>query len=188
MRRFPGVFLVAALVALAATSVPTPARADDKTVLGTGLGAALGGLLGSQFGRGDGRLAATGLGVFMGGVVGHSVGRSLDRADRAWYGGGYGTSYHSYAPTTYYYAHSYYEPTYVAPPAPPPHRVIYRPAPFIAYEETGTSTATEDYDVPASYGSRYCREYTQQVRIGNRIQESYGTACLQPDGSWQIEP
>lgn len=32
----------------------------------------------------------------------------------------------------------------------------------------------------------YCREYTRTVYIGARAQEAYGTACLQPDGSWMI--
>jgi hypothetical protein len=31
-----------------------------------------------------------------------------------------------------------------------------------------------------------CREYTRTVNIGNRVQEAYGTACLQSDGSWMI--
>lgn len=32
----------------------------------------------------------------------------------------------------------------------------------------------------------YCREYTRNVFIGRRVMQSYGTACLQPDGSWQV--
>jgi hypothetical protein len=32
----------------------------------------------------------------------------------------------------------------------------------------------------------YCREYTRTVYIGSRVQEAYGTACLQPDGAWMI--
>lgn len=36
-----------------------------------------------------------------------------------------------------------------------------------------------------SYGD-YCREYTRTVTIGNRREEAYGTACLQPDGQWRI--
>ncbi len=32
----------------------------------------------------------------------------------------------------------------------------------------------------------YCREYQRAVWIGGRKSEVYGTACLQPDGSWQI--
>jgi hypothetical protein len=34
----------------------------------------------------------------------------------------------------------------------------------------------------------YCREYQQRVTVGGRPQESYGTACMQPDGSWKILP
>lgn len=34
-------------------------------------------------------------------------------------------------------------------------------------------------------GGRYCREYTTQAAIGGRLQEVYGTACRQPDGSWE---
>lgn len=34
----------------------------------------------------------------------------------------------------------------------------------------------------------YCREYQQTVTVGGRLQDSYGTACQQPDGSWKILP
>ena len=33
---------------------------------------------------------------------------------------------------------------------------------------------------------RVCREYVKQVVIGGYIQEAIGTACSNPDGSWQI--
>jgi len=33
---------------------------------------------------------------------------------------------------------------------------------------------------------RYCREYITEVVIGGRRQQAYGTACRQPDGSWQV--
>lgn len=33
----------------------------------------------------------------------------------------------------------------------------------------------------------YCREYTKRVVIGGKMQESYGTACLRPDGQWEIQ-
>lgn len=35
-------------------------------------------------------------------------------------------------------------------------------------------------------GNLTCREYTQTVYIEGRSQQAYGTACRQPDGSWQI--
>ena len=33
-------------------------------------------------------------------------------------------------------------------------------------------------------GGEYCREYQTDVEIGGRLERAYGTACLQPDGSW----
>jgi surface antigen len=174
--------LIAVLLLAGITSAALPAKAGDKEFYGTGLGAALGGLLGSQFGRGEGQLATTAAGVFLGGLVGNDVGTSLDRADRLSYGG-YSRHYDYYQPRPSY---SYYEQTYVAPPAPPPQRVIYAPQPVVQYRQV---IDYEDYDNDAGHyrrGGDYCREYTQRVRIGDRIEESYGTACLQPDGAWQV--
>lgn len=34
---------------------------------------------------------------------------------------------------------------------------------------------------------QYCREYQTQVEVGYRVEDAYGTACRQPDGSWQIQ-
>jgi hypothetical protein len=36
----------------------------------------------------------------------------------------------------------------------------------------------------AAYNEPYCREYNETFQIGGRTQHGYGTACLQPDGSW----
>lgn len=33
---------------------------------------------------------------------------------------------------------------------------------------------------------RYCREYQNVSSIGGSRKETYGTACMQPDGSWEI--
>ncbi len=33
---------------------------------------------------------------------------------------------------------------------------------------------------------RYCREYTATAVVGGEAQNTYGTACRQPDGSWQL--
>jgi len=62
---------------------------------------------------------------------------------------------------------------YYSYPAPRPYRNAY--------------PATETY----SYSDDSClqeREYTTTVLIGGRNVEAYGTACLQPDGSWQRGP
>lgn len=37
-----------------------------------------------------------------------------------------------------------------------------------------------------STGGRYCREFTSTADVGGRPQQVYGTACRQPDGSWEI--
>ncbi|OSQ40954.1 hypothetical protein TMES_01875 [Thalassospira mesophila] len=34
--------------------------------------------------------------------------------------------------------------------------------------------------------NQYCREYNATVKIGDTRQQTYGTACLQPDGTWRI--
>ena len=47
---------------------------------------------------------------------------------------------------------------------------------------TGTVEPLRTYQNTA--GS-YCREYTDTVTIDGRKQQSYGTACRQPDGSWK---
>jgi surface antigen len=33
----------------------------------------------------------------------------------------------------------------------------------------------------------YCREFTTTGVIGGRQQQLYGTACRQPDGSWETQ-
>ncbi|MEZ5542074.1 MAG: hypothetical protein R3F42_08525 [Pseudomonadota bacterium] len=35
-------------------------------------------------------------------------------------------------------------------------------------------------------GGRYCREFQHQVSIGGRSEQAYGTACRNPDGSWEV--
>ena len=33
---------------------------------------------------------------------------------------------------------------------------------------------------------RYCREFISNATVAGREQQVYGTACWQPDGSWEI--
>lgn len=33
---------------------------------------------------------------------------------------------------------------------------------------------------------QYCREFQQEVTIGGKTEQAWGTACLRPDGSWEI--
>ncbi len=45
-----------------------------------------------------------------------------------------------------------------------------------------TITPVKDYQADNSY----CREYTATALVGGSRQETYGTACYRPDGSWEI--
>lgn len=47
----------------------------------------------------------------------------------------------------------------------------------------GTVTATRE---GTSSTNRYCREFQKTVTIGNRTEQAYGTACMQPDGAWEV--
>jgi hypothetical protein len=47
----------------------------------------------------------------------------------------------------------------------------------------GAVTATREGTTPSG---RYCREFLQEVTIGGRKEEAYGTACRQPDGAWEV--
>jgi surface antigen len=47
-----------------------------------------------------------------------------------------------------------------------------------------TVTPVKTYEEP---GGQYCREYQTEAVINGRSERAYGTACRQPDGSWQIQ-
>jgi len=151
--------IITGVLLLTVVGAAVPARASDNVFFGTGIGAALGGLFGSQIGRGGGQVVATGVGVAVGGLIGNEVGHSMDESESQ-------VIYSRRSPVVMYsdpapIAYGAYAPNYVAPPAPPP-----------IYVDQQART--------------YCRQYSQEIRIAGRVHESYGTACLQPDGSWRI--
>lgn len=47
----------------------------------------------------------------------------------------------------------------------------------------GSVTATRE---GTSTTGRYCREFLQEVIVGGKKEQAYGTACRQPDGSWEV--
>jgi surface antigen len=64
--------------------------------------------------------------------------------------------------------------------APTNHTVAWRnPDTGVPYEVTPVRTYQE--------GGGYCREYTSSAMIDGRRQQTTGTACRQPDGSWRIQ-
>ncbi|RTR18148.1 hypothetical protein EJ903_16490 [Azospirillum griseum] len=85
--------------------------------------------------------------------------------------GGYYPAY----PYPHHHRHSYYPPPpMVVYPAPPV--VVYEPPPRVIYAPPPVQVRN----------TAQCREYQSTVMVGGRPQSSYGTACLQPDGTWRI--
>lgn len=178
------------LIAVTLLIAPIDAWASDGTFWGTTLGATFGGIVGSTIGKGDGNLAATGAGVLLGGVIGNSIGRSIDQNEGSVRRS---TPYHNYG----YYRPSFgsYQPTYVAPPAIRQQTIYIEEPQIIEFHQAPhASQITGSYVGPPSgsaypqqqHENQYCREFTQTIKIDGQRHESYGTACLRPDGSWQV--
>ena len=56
----------------------------------------------------------------------------------------------------------------------------------IAWREgnaTGYVVATRE---GTSSSGRYCREFQHEISVGGKREQGYGTACRQPDGSWEV--
>lgn len=151
---------VALVVSLGACQRGGYGNYGTKETFGTLGGAALGGFVGSQFGSGEGRLAATAAGVVLGGLLGNYVGRGMDDADR-------------------------YEAERAAHQA-----FEYQPdGSRSAWENPNTghygyTTPTSTYQ--ASSG-QYCRQYQTTVVIDGRAETATGTACRNDyTGQWEI--
>ncbi len=146
-----------AAVAIALTGCQTSNWGAKQTV-GTGAGAVAGGLIGSQIGSGSGRLWATGAGVLIGALAGSEIGAYLDSADRA------------QMQQAQQRAH-----------ATPVGETVHWNNP-----NSGNQGSYKVVREGTSSANRYCREYQQTVTVGGQQQSAYGTACQQPDGSWEI--
>lgn len=73
------------------------------------------------------------------------------------------------------------EPAYYsAPPAS-----VYAPPPAGYYGQAPIE-AVPTSDVYQTASGQYCREYQSTIHVGGRLQQGYGTACQQPDGSWRV--
>jgi surface antigen len=144
---------------LAGTLAACNAYTGPKETGGTLIGAGLGALAGSQIGSGTGKLAAVGVGTLLGAFLGNQAGASLDRADRL------------------YASQSAQQGLETLPSG---QTSEWRNPDSL---NSGTFTPTSTYQAPDGL---YCREYQQTVTVAGQHQSAYGTACRQPDGSWQI--
>ena len=130
----------------------------QKQNIGTILGGATGALLGSTVGGGDGKILAIAAGAIAGGFIGNQIGKSMDETDKL--------KLEQNAQKSLETAPSGRTTTWKNPDT----------------GNYGTFTPQKAYET----NNGYCREFTQQINVGGKSQNAYGTACRQPDGSWKI--
>lgn len=151
------------LPVLALTLFTTAActRADgsySRETVGSVVGAVAGAVVGSRIDGGNNILGAS-LGTFVGSTIGREIGKGMDQADLE----------------RMYRAQ---EQAYTAP--------IGETINWNNPETQNHGTITATRDGTSNVSGRYCREFQQTVTIGGKSEQAYGTACQQPDGSWQI--
>lgn len=108
---------------------------------------------------------------------GGGVNLSFSYGYNPYYGGYYGYPYGYGRPVYYGYPAYYAPPPTVVYEAPP--QVVYAPAAAPISVNQTSETYTDD-------AGRTCREYQSTGKVAGHVQPTYGTACLQPDGSWRI--
>jgi surface antigen len=127
-----------------------------RTTLGGLGGAAGGGLIAAAAGGSAPVIAAS---VILGGLVGGAIGERLDQRDR------------QLANQT---ANRAFETT------PAGQAATWR------NPDTGHSGSVTPTRTFQAANGGYCREFQQDIVVGGQTQQSFGTACRQPDGRWQI--
>jgi len=148
------------IIALAASILQgCTAPGMNKQGTGTLLGGAGGALLGSQFGKGKGQLVGVGVGALLGAVLGGQIGAGMDEQDRR------------LAELTSQRA---------LEAAPSGSSVEWR------NPDNGHSGYVTPSKAYRASSGKYCREYTQTINVGGKQQSGHGTACREPDGTWQV--
>lgn len=131
-------------------------ESNPKTAIGAGGGGLVGGLIAAAAGANPAAIAAS---VIGGMLVGGVVGNLLDQRDKR------------------LAAEAAHRAMETAPTGKP-----------VAWHNpdtghSGTVTPTKTYQTATG---TYCREYQTTVVIDGKQERAHGTACRQPDGSWQI--
>ena len=133
------------------------ADSGPKEVGGTAVGALAGGLIGNAIGGSAGnRLAGTVIGATVGGLIGNRIGAALDDEDKR----------RAYA--------AQMQALEAGPSGAP-----------VAWRNPDSGRYGNVVPGPAYQASgATCRQYTHTVYIDGKPQTQRGTACRNPDGSW----
>lgn len=129
------------------------------TFLGMLGGAVVGSAIAGDGASHDGKAFAVMTGAIAGAAIGNSIGKRLDEADRIKMYNAQQVAFESYPSGQ---TSSWYNP------------------------DSGNSGSYTPRPAYQNDSGQYCREYQQTVTIGGEVQNAYGKACRQPDGSWKI--
>ena len=149
--------LLVAFPALSCQTLADTTRDNPKAVLGSLGGAAAGAGIAAIAGGSAGWIVAAGL---AGGLLGGAIGHHLDNKDKQMAAQAAANAFEN-----------------------------NRTGQAAAWKNpdsgnSGTITPTKTYQ---GGSGKYCREYRQEILVGGEKQQAYGTACREPDGSWQIQ-
>ena len=148
------------LMLVGLVSLPLLGGCATKMQTGTALGALTGGALAYGLGQDSSKKELwTVLGIGLGGMVGRNIGQQLDERDRMLMGQ---TFNHTMEKAPINATGQWQNPD---------------------TGHGGSVTPTRTFETE----SGPCREFTQTVSIGGQMEEAYGTACRQADGSWKIK-
>ena len=148
------------LLLVGLVSLPLVSGCATKMETGTALGALAGGALAYGLGQDShNKELWTVLGIGLGAMVGSNIGQQLDERDRMLMGQ---TFNHTMEKAPINATGQWQNPD---------------------TGHGGSVTPTRTFETE----SGPCREFTQTVSIGGQMEEAYGTACRQADGSWKIK-
>jgi surface antigen len=121
-------------------------------------GGAVSGLACSALGRGNGKTAIVGACTLLGGIAGLVMGQQYSQQQRV--------------------TQAYQNPRVpmMAQPQAP-----YQQQPYQGDAELKLGKTFSD---PST--GEYCREFQHRAKVGGKIQQLFGTACQQPDGTWKV--
>jgi len=148
------------LMLVGLVSLPLVSGCATKMETGAVVGALTGGALAYGLGQDSSKKELwTVLGIGLGAMIGQNIGKQLDERDR-------------------YLMAQTFEHTMEKAPT---NSTGQWQNPDTGHGGTITPTNT------IVTNGTPCREFTQTVSIGGQMQEAYGTACRQADGSWKIQ-
>ena len=129
---------------------------NSSETVGT-LGGAVGGaLLGSRFGGGAGKVATIGIGTVLGALAGREVSRYITGNDSRRAAAAEERAMASNEPITW------------------------------NNPETGNRGTIQPQRTYQNSTGQTCREYNHTIYVEGRAETAHGTACRQPDGTWQL--